>query len=180
VTVSANSTVFVGVGTAVVGAGAGGFVIVNGTNGTQFPIVAGIEAAIAVGASGLEAIFAAFAGEEAAEEEEEAELDSTITLSTPTRSLTTSTRSLTTSTRSSTSSSSTSSSATSTPSTYLILPKDGSNRRANANFERKLQGLSQPGSIYDIPLGNGVVFWTANLTTYNASKVQEDSYVSTA
>jgi hypothetical protein len=171
VTVSANSTVIVGVGTTVVGVGAGGFFIVNGTNGTRFPIVGGIEAAIELGASGLEAVFAAFAGEEAEEEEEEEELEetSTITLSTLTSSLTTS--------------SSTSSSATSTPSTpssYLIFPKDGSNRIANANFERRLQGLSQLGSIYDIPLGNGVVFWVANLTTYNASKVQQDSYVSIA
>jgi hypothetical protein len=50
---------------------------------------------------------------------------------------------------------------------------------ANANFEKRLQGLSQLNSISDIPLGNSVSFWTANLTTYNAAKVQEDSYVST-
>jgi hypothetical protein len=61
----------------------------------------------------------------------------------------------------------------------VIFPKDGSNRIANANFKRRLQGLSQMDSIYDIPLGDGAVFWTANLTTYNAAKVQEDSYVST-
>ena len=172
-TVSANSTVFVGLGTAVVGVGAGGFFIVNGTNGTRFPIVGGVEAAIELGALGLEAIFAAFAGEEAEEEEEEEELEeetSTITLSTLTSSLTTSPST----------SSSTSSSATSTLSLYLIFPKDGSNRIANANFDKRLQGLSQPNSISNIPLGNGVAFWTANLTTYNATKVQEDSHVSAA
>jgi hypothetical protein len=169
VTVSANSTVFVGLGTAVVGVGAGGFFIVNGTNGTRFPIVGGIEAAIELGALGLEAIFAAFAGEEAEEEEEEEELEEE-----------TSTTTFSTLTSSSTTSSSTSSSATSTPCPYLIFPKDGSNRIANANFDKRLQGLSQPNSISNIPLGNGVAFWTANLTTYNATKVQEDSHVSAA
>ena len=63
--------------------------------------------------------------------------------------------------------------------TYIIFPKDGSNSVANANFEKRLQGLSQLNSISDIPLGNSVSFWTANLTTYNAAKVQEESYVST-
>jgi len=170
VTVSANSTVIVGVGTAVVGAGAGGFFIVNGTNRTHvppFPILPGIEAAIVAGDSGLEAIFAGLAGEEAEEEEEEEELNdetSTITISIPTSSLTTQ--------------SSTSSSATSTPFPYLIFPKDGSNPVANANFEKKLQGLSQPNSVSAIPLGNGVALWTANLTTYNAAKIQNDPFVS--
>jgi hypothetical protein len=41
----------------------------------------------------------------------------------------------------------------------VIFPKDGSNRIANANFKRRLQGLSQMDSIYDIPLGDGAVFF---------------------
>jgi hypothetical protein len=185
VTVAAGSTVIVYVGTVVVAVGAGGFFIISGQ---IFPIAGGIEAVVKEVPCAMEAVVeegdcgevvfnvspgqAGGAGAAAAEEEEEEEeLESSSKIS---RTSTTFSKST------STTSSSTSSSATSTPSSYLIFPKDGSNSVANANFKRRLQGLSQPNSISDIPLGNGVAFWTANLTTYNAAKVQEDSYVSIA
>jgi hypothetical protein len=176
-------------GTLVVGIGTGGYFIINGQ---EFPIVDGVVASLVEGDAGggvvvfnaVEGAGGALAAAEAEEEEdEELEEDGEEKVKLKSSILQTSTNSQkpTTATPSSTSSSTSSSSSSppaSTPSSYLIFPKDGSNSIANANFERRLRGLSRPNSISRIRIGNSIFMWTADLTSHNATKVQEDSYVS--
>jgi hypothetical protein len=182
VIVSANSTVTVKAGSAVVGVGDGGYFIANGQ---KFPIVGGIEAVVEEGALGEEAVFeiapegaggaggaAAAAAEEEEEEEELEEVKHKSSISwTSTEFLKqTSTTSLTTS--------STSSSGLLSQTSYVVVLIKNLTPQQQADLTKNLTQLA-PKPIDTVErLDGGIYFWVVTLTTDGVATVKANPNVS--